>query len=165
MIASPDRTAAFDATAFRAVLGQYATGVTIVTTQTPAGPMGITANSFASVSLDPPLVLWSPARASSRFAAFAAAESFSIHVLKADQRDLCHRFTRGGQGFDQLSYGFSPEGAPILADTLARFDCALHNTHDGGDHLIILGRVLRFAAHPGSPLIFAQGAYAALTAD
>jgi flavin reductase (DIM6/NTAB) family NADH-FMN oxidoreductase RutF len=145
--------------AFRAALGQFATGVTVVTTATADGPQGFTANSFASVSLDPPLILWSPARASSRFAVFAAAQSFSVHVLGADHLDLARRFVRGGAGFAGLPHDVTDEGSPILAGTLARFDCVRHAAHDGGDHLIIVGRVLRFATDPGAPLVFQQGQY------
>ena len=157
--APPAAGSDFDPARLRKAFGQFATGVTVVTATTEFGPVGITANSFTSVSLDPPLVLWSPARSSARFAAFAAAQSFSIHVLASDQADLSARFTRGGAGFDGLNYGRSAEGSPLLPGALARFDCTLHSTHDGGDHLIILGRVLRLETLPGRPLVFAQGAY------
>ncbi len=164
MIQAPPATAGsdFDPARLRHAFGQFATGVTVITTMTESGPVGITANSFTSVSLDPPLVLWSPARASSRFAAFAAARNFSIHVLAEHQADLSARFTRGGAGFDGLAFGRSTEGSPLLPGALARFDCTLHSTHDGGDHLIILGRVLRLDTAPGRPLVFAQGAYVGL---
>lgn len=148
-----------DPRAFRAALGRFATGVTVVTTQTPDGPMGFTANSFASVSLDPALVLWSPARASQRFAVFAQAPFYTIHVLGADQAPMAARFLRGGDGFAGLDCGTAPEGMPILPDVLARYDCAQHATHDGGDHLIVVGRVLRAAMRDGAPLLFSQGAY------
>jgi flavin reductase (DIM6/NTAB) family NADH-FMN oxidoreductase RutF len=145
--------------ALRSALGRFATGVTLVTTATEAGPLGFTANSFASVSLDPPLVLWSPARSSSRFPAFAAARFYTIHVLGAEQFALIGRFARGGVGFEGLPALRSPEGAPLIADPLARFDCEQHATHDGGDHLIIVGRVLRAAFRDGDPLVFSQGRY------
>lgn len=145
--------------ALRTALGRFATGVTLVTTATEAGPLGFTANSFASVSLDPPLVLWSPARSSSRFAAFAAARFYTIHVLAAEQFPLISRFARGGVGFAGLADLRSPEGAPLIAGALARFDCEQHATHDGGDHLIIVGRVLRAAFRDGDPLVFSQGRY------
>lgn len=144
---------------FRDALGRFATGVTIVTTAGAQGPLGFIANSFASVSLDPPLVLWSPARGSSRFAAFAGAQHYSIHVLALDQHPLIARFGRGGAGFAGLDHDISPEGAPVLPGALARFDCQQQATHDGGDHLIIVGRVLRFALRDGAPLVFSQGAY------
>jgi flavin reductase (DIM6/NTAB) family NADH-FMN oxidoreductase RutF len=164
----PDQTLTpdpLDARAFRDALGRFATGVTVVTTQGPDGPMGFTANSFASVSLDPPLVLWSPARASSRFAVFAAARHFAIHVIGAEEADLCSRFVRGGAGFDGLDTQYSPEGIPLIARTLARYECVQHATHDGGDHLVILGRVLRFAVREGAPLLFSQGRYGGFTSS
>jgi flavin reductase (DIM6/NTAB) family NADH-FMN oxidoreductase RutF len=148
-----------DPRAFRAALGRFATGVTVVTTHTPDGPVGFTANSFASVSLDPPLVLWSPARASSRFAIFAQAAFYTIHVLGDAQAPLAARFLRGGEGFAGLDVDLTPEGVPILPGALARFDCAPHATHDGGDHLIVVGRVLRATMRDGTPLVFSQGSY------
>lgn len=148
-----------EARALREAFGAWATGVTIVTVQGPEGPMGFTANSFSSVSLDPPLVLWSPARSSSRFAAFSGAEAFAIHVLRQDQGDWLSRFARGGSGFDGLDWAATPEGLPALTGALARFDCARHAAYDGGDHEIILGRVLRVTTTPGEPLVFSKGRY------
>lgn len=148
-----------NARAFRDALGRFATGVTVVTVDTLEGPMGFTANSFSSVSLDPPLVLWSPARASSRYPFYAAAAFFTIHVLGAEQDDLSRRFSRGGAGFDGLTRETTPEGVPVIPGTLARFDCAHHAAHDGGDHLIVVGRVLRAAFREGPPLLFSQGGF------
>lgn len=145
--------------AFRDALGRFATGVTVVTCATADGPMGFTANSFAAVSLDPALVLWSPAKSSSRFGHYAQTQHYAIHVLEADHADWLTRFGRGGQGFHGLSHEVTPEGIPVIHGALARFDCAQHATHDGGDHLIIVGRVLRAAHRDGAPLVFSQGAY------
>lgn len=136
------------ARAFRDALGAFATGVTVVTTDGPEGPLGITANSFASLSLDPPLVLWSPARSSRRFAAFAGAERFAIHVLAAGQTALAQHFTRTGE--------LPADG---LGPVLARFDCARHAVHEGGDHAIVVGRVLRVWHAPGAPLVFHAGRF------
>lgn len=147
------------ARAFRDALGRFATGVTVVTVDTLEGPMGFTANSFSSVSLEPPLVLWSPARASSRYPYYAAAAFYTIHVLGAEQEDLSRRFSRGGAGFDGLERDTTPEGVPVIPGTLARFDCAHHAAHDGGDHLIVVGRVLRAAFRDGPPLLFSQGGF------
>ena len=155
---TPD-TARDTARALRDALGRYATGVTIVTAQRPQGPVGITANSFTSVSLDPPLVLWCPARRSSRFAAFAEAPTYAIHVLAADQLELCRRFARSGADFADLPSGTTPEGAPILQGVLARFDCRAHAIHDGGDHAILVGQVLRATTREGDPLLFWGGRY------
>lgn len=148
-----------DARAFRDALGRFVTGITVVTTPSLEGPMGFTANSFASVSLDPPLVLWSPAKASMRFPYFAAARHYAIHVLGAEQAELSGRFVRGGTGFDGLEHEINPEGVPVIAGTLARFDCVQAATHEGGDHLIVVGRVLRALFRDGPPLVFSQGAY------
>lgn len=148
-----------DLRGLRDALGRFATGIAVVTISTRDGPMGFTANSFASVSLDPPLVLWSPARSSMRFPYFAAAQHYAIHVLGAEQADLSRRFVRGGAGFDALVHDTNPEGVPVVAGTLARLDCVQVATHEGGDHLIVVGRVLRAVARAGGPLIFSQGTY------
>jgi flavin reductase (DIM6/NTAB) family NADH-FMN oxidoreductase RutF len=159
MIETTISQASEDPKSFREALGRFATGVTVVTIPTLEGPMGFTANSFASVSLDPPLVLWSPARNSARFPFYAAATYFSIHVLGAEQADLCRRFVRGGTGFDNLDHEINAEGVPIIPGTLARFDCAQRATHDGGDHLVIVGLVQRARYREGGPLVFSQGTY------
>lgn len=156
---------AANARAFRDALGRFATGVTVVTTQSPEGPMGFTANSFASVSLDPPLVLWSPAKSSSRFEVYARAQHYSIHILGAGQAPLCQRFVRGGAGFDGLEDCVNAQGVPVIPGVLARFDCVQHATHDGGDHLIILGRVLHCVTQEGTPLVFSLGGYGAFNPE
>ena len=157
--ASPGTSPGDTARAFRDTLGRFATGVTLITTQAPQGPVGFVANSFASVSLDPPLVLWSPAKASARFPLFRDARHYAIHVLAVTQFDLIARFSRQGAGFDGLAHGRNAQGAPVVEGALARFDCEQVATHDGGDHLIILGRVLGFGLQEGAPLVFSQGAY------
>jgi flavin reductase (DIM6/NTAB) family NADH-FMN oxidoreductase RutF len=141
------------ARAFRDALGAFATGVTVITTDGAEGPVGITANSFSSLSLDPPLVLWSPARASRRFELFAQAQRFTIHVLTADQRDLALHFTRQSD---------LPQGG--LGPVLARFDCTRHAVHDGGDHAIVVGRVLRVWHDGGAPLVFHRGQFGGFAA-
>lgn len=145
--------------AFRDALGRFATGVTIVTIPGKHGPIGFTANSFSSLSMDPPLILWAPARASARFELYSAAPHFAVHVLSQDQSDLIKNFHRGGDGFSAITHHHNAEDVPIFPRSLARFDCAQHATHDGGDHLIIVGRVLRFVTGTGAPLVFAQGRY------
>ena len=145
--------------AFRNALGSFTTGVTVVTAMTSDGPIGMTVNSFASVSLDPPLVLWSPAKSSSRYGAFTGARHFAIHVLGADQDHLSAAFTRGGNGFDGIEVRFNDEGVPVLPGTLARFECAEQAQHDAGDHTIIIGRVLRVAHRQGEPLCFSGGRF------
>ena len=153
------RPEAADPKAFRSALGRYATGVTVITCDTPDGPLGMTANSFASVSLDPPLVLWSPARASKRCEAFVTADHFAIHILGEDQKHYCDTFAVGGRDFDQLDWQPSAQNVPLLKTCLARFECDRHAVHDGGDHAIIVGKVTSATVGEGAPLVFAQGAY------
>lgn len=141
---------------FRNALGRFATGVTIVTCQSDHGPLGITANSFASVSLDPPLILWSPAKGSSRHDAFVCADRFVVHVLAADQEHVCHQFTRDGLVFDGLP--LEPEAlAPIIRGCLAHFECSHFAAHDAGDHTIVVGRVEMAEEREGAPLVFSGG--------
>ncbi len=151
--------------AFRDALGAFATGVTVITTRTAAGPLGITANSFASVSLDPPLVLWSPAKASRRFHAFAEARHFAIHVIGADQPEIAAAFARQGDAFDVCPTSNGVEGVPLLEGCLARFECRTVAVHDGGDHAIVVARVLRAASREGEPLVFSSGRYGRFAAD
>ncbi len=142
---------------FRDALGAFATGVTVVTTQTEQGIVGITANSFSSLSLDPPLVLWSPARASSRFAVFERAERFAIHILSADNAELCRHFTRNATPPHDLDD--PTDLAARVPDALAVFDCTREATHDGGDHAIVVGRVQAVLTNPGAPLVFHAGRF------
>lgn len=155
----------FDHRALRDAYGKFATGVTIVTTKTPDGPVGITANSFSTVSLDPPLVLWALGTHSRRFPAFAACQHYAIHVLSAGQADMCSRFARSGSDFDGLGTETNAEGIPLLPNVLARFECEIANRFEGGDHAILLGRVLRMTARAGDPLIFARGRYGRMAED
>jgi len=143
-------------------MGRFATGVTVVTTMTPAGPLGMTVNSFASVSLEPPLVLWSPARKSKRFPAFEAADFFAIHVLAADQRDLATAFALAGDAFEGLDYTAGEGETPLLSGCAARFECRHAAGYDGGDHLIVVGEVLRIEEREVAPLLYHRGAYCGL---
>ncbi|MEM6386770.1 MAG: flavin reductase family protein [Pseudomonadota bacterium] len=142
---------------FRTALSRFATGVTVVTCQSERGPLGITANSFASVSLDPPLVLWSPAKSSSRHAAFVEAERFVIHVLSSDQEEVCRRFTKDGLDFGGLPHDRTIDGVPLITGCLAHFECERFAAHDAGDHTIVIGRVLGAATTPANPLVFSGG--------
>ena len=148
-----------DARAFRDALGRFGTGVTIVTCMTADGPLGITANSFASVSLDPPLVLWSPAKTSSRYPFFMAADHYAIHVVGAEQAGLCRGFARSGDFFAETEWEVGAHGVPLLPGCLSRFECTRVAEHDGGDHSIVLGRVHRVTTRPGAPLLFFGGSY------
>ncbi len=148
----------------RAALGQYATGVAIVATLDGNGrPVGLTVNSFASVSLDPPLVLWSLALTSAALPAFKACSHFAVNVLAAGQKELSIRFaTTGLDRFAGLAWMPGLGGAPLLDDCCAHFECRNETRHEGGDHLIFIGRVERFdhAEHP--PLVFHGGLYRSL---
>ena len=148
---------------FRNALGSFATGVTLVTVQSADGPMAFAANSFASLSLDPALVLWSPAKSSRRFAHYAGAQHYAIHILPATARPLLDRFGRDGLAWDGLPLSRNDDGVPVLDGALARFDCRQHATHDGGDHVIIVGQVLRVTCQMGEPLVFCQGRYGAFS--
>lgn len=148
-----------DGRAFRDALGRFGTGVTVVTCATPNGPLGITANSFASVSLDPPLVLWSPAKSSSRYPFFMAAKHFAIHVVGDDQMELCKGFARDGGAFAQHDWELSARDVPLLNGCLSRFECTTEAVHDGGDHSIIVARVTHVTTRLGNPLMFFGGSY------
>jgi flavin reductase (DIM6/NTAB) family NADH-FMN oxidoreductase RutF len=150
-----------DGRAFRSALGSFATGVAVVTARDADGsPAGITANSFSSVSLDPPLILWSPKLASRRYATFAEAPHFAVHVLARDQQALCDHFVRES-GFGPVPFSSGPEGLPLLEGCLARFLCRQEAVLPGGDHAIILGRVWQAARRDGAPLVFQGGKYGA----
>ncbi len=146
----------------RDALGRFATGVTLITTMTPRGPLGITANSFASLSLNPPLVLWSPARKSSRFAAFEAASHFTVHVLARDQQAIAEHFARHGDGFERFGSIPGLGEAPLLEGCAARLECRHAARFEGGDHLICVGEVLRLSHADRPPLVYHQGAYRGL---
>ncbi|MBW4710693.1 flavin reductase family protein [Roseobacter sp. YSTF-M11] len=146
---------------FRDALGQFTTGVTVVTAQTAQGPIGMTANSFSSISMDPPLVMWSPAKSSSRYAHFAAAKHFAIHVMASEHEEIAMGFARSAQAFDGLDVQLNAQGVPLLGDCLARFECSTYQIHDAGDHAIVLGRVLSAASREGEALIFCQGRFRA----
>jgi flavin reductase (DIM6/NTAB) family NADH-FMN oxidoreductase RutF len=150
---------------FRNALGAFTTGVTVVSVMTSEGPVGITVNSFASVSLDPPLVLWSAAKSSARHDLFTRADHYAIHVLGADQHQLSARFTRGGKGFEGLDWDENEDGAPIISGTLTRFECRRYTLHEAGDHTIVIGRVLRAAQREGEPLCFSRGSFGRFATD
>ena len=150
-----------DSDSFRGALGTFVTGVTIVTTDSAEGPMGIVANSFASVSLDPPLVLWSPAKSSRRFEHFAGSRRFAINVLSADQRDICAAVAKSKTAIRDVPTHLSHCGMPLIDGALATFECNLEATHDAGDHVIIVGLVTKAHHRMGEPLVFHGGKYGA----
>ena len=147
---------------FREALGMFATGVTIVTTRTAEGrPVGLTANSFNSVSLEPPLVLWSLSQAAASLAAFRAGSHYAINVLAADQKALAERFAAKGadrwSGVDSVP---GAGGAPLIAGSAATFECFNRSRYDEGDHVIFVGEVERCTWRPGAaPLLFHGGRF------
>src|SRR5215213_7611295 len=135
---------AIDARAFRNALGAFTTGVTIVTTRDSCGrDVGLTVNSFNSVSLEPPLVLWSLARSSASLAAFVEADYFAVHILGARQEALSNLFAqRGADKFAGIAMRRGHGGVPLLDGCAARFECRTAYRHEGGDHEIFVGEVL-----------------------
>lgn len=161
---SSDALPRFDPKTLRGAFGRFATGLTVVTAASGDGPVGITANSFSSVSLDPPLVLWSIARSSRRFGAFADARFQAIHILGADQMDLGRRFFRDGRDFSGLGTSFGIGSVPLIDGALARFECEIVRRVDCGDHLILIGEVRAMETADGDPLVFSAGRYGTLAA-
>lgn len=149
----------FDTLQLRSALGTFATGVTIITTRSPAGvDVGLTVNSFNAVSLDPALVLWSLDKRSSSLSAFMACTGFTVHVLSASQRGLAERFARkGADKFAGLGVSRSLNGDPVLEGCTARFECRTTQRHEGGDHWIFIGEVLALRNHGRPPLLFHAG--------
>lgn len=149
------------ARSFRNALGMFATGITVVTMRTPAGePIGLTVNSFNSVSLDPPLIVWSLANDLPSRALFEACEYYAINVLAADQEAVSQRFaSRLGDRFAGLGFDHGLGGAPLLHGCCARFECRNTTRHEGGDHTVFISEVVRFDRTPADPLIYFGGAY------
>ncbi|HEY8051920.1 MAG TPA: flavin reductase family protein [Steroidobacteraceae bacterium] len=151
-------TTALSARDLRDAFGLFATGVTIVTATRPDGSLfGMTANSFTSVSLEPPLILWCLANNSSGVAAFSAGAAFAVHVLCHEQRELALRFSR--RTADRF------EGHPQLSGALCRFDCRVQTLQAAGDHLIVIGEVLGIERKPGTALAFHTGRFGSFRAD
>lgn len=155
----------FDAREFRNALGNFATGVTIITTTTETGePVGLTANSFNSVSLDPPLILWSLAKTSASVPVFEQTEHWNVHILSVDQEPLSNLFaSKGADKFANLSLDKGITEAPLLPGCTARLQCRSAFQYDGGDHIILVGEVLNFDTSDKPPLAFLGGKYALTT--
>jgi len=155
-------TRAADADWFRQVLGQYPTGVSVVTGIAPDGaPAGLAVGSFTSVSLDPPLVAFLPATSSSSWPKIAPGKKFCVNILGADQESVCGAFaSKAADKFAGLSWRPAASGAPILDGAVAWVDCELEAVHEAGDHLIVVGRVVDLdIERPALPLLFFQGGY------
>jgi len=156
-----DSDPATDPRAFRRCLAQFATGVNVVTTQVGHERVGITANSFASLSLDPPLVLWSIGKTSRSFASFERCSHFAVNILAADQIEVSRIFSGPETNkFAHLAWSPGVTTSPVIDGALGIIECSKEASYEGGDHLLFVGRVKRFARYEGTPLIFAQGRYA-----
>lgn len=149
---------------FRNALGCFGTGVCVVTAATSSGPIGLTINSFASVSLDPPLILWSLDRASDRMEAFQIVDQFAVNILKDSQKELASRLAKkGAHAVPEDSLDPGPYDVPIIHDALAHFICKVEARHDGGDHVIFIGRVEKFHYEDqGRPLLYYRGGFRTL---
>jgi flavin reductase (DIM6/NTAB) family NADH-FMN oxidoreductase RutF len=162
-LTTPDAASApFSTDELRAALGQFATGVTIITAAPAGQPLvGLTANSFNSVSLNPPLVLWSLSAHSSSLQGFLQAGHYAINVLAADQRELAERFARKGvDRFDGVAWRPGLSGAPVIDGAVAVFECAHRHQHREGDHLIFVGQVAHCQRRVGAaPLVFQGGRF------
>jgi 4-hydroxyphenylacetate 3-hydroxylase, reductase component len=159
----------FDSKGFRDAMGAFPTGIAVVTAASQEmSHIGITVNSFTSVSLEPPLVLWCIDRRSRRYPHFAQAPGFTVSILASGHREVSARLARAGEhNLDGISLIPTTLGPPALADSLAVFECARESVQDAGDHAILIGRVLRFARHDGAgaPLVYFRGRYGALAQD
>jgi len=146
----------------RYVLSKFATGVTVVSTIDCDGkPIGMTANSFTSVSLDPPLVLWSIGINQPSYDAFLKAKGYSVSILSKDQKDICDLFSSPIENkFSDIDYTLTDNGFPIIQKSLAWFDCLKWNNYPGGDHQILVGEIKNFYADENDPLIFWNGSLA-----
>lgn len=153
---------AIDTRALRDALSSFATGVTIVTTADVTGePIGMTASSFNSVSMEPPLILWSVTKTALSAPVFQNAKHFAVHVLAANQMSLSNRFARSGEDkFDGVDYQVDENDVPQLTGVLTRFDCDTWSVYEGGDHWIIVGEVKTMETQKGEGLVFSGGAYA-----
>ena len=150
-----------DPATFRTVLGHFATGVAIVTAIDGDEPVGMACNSFTSVSLEPPLVLFCAAKSSSTWPRIQASGKWAANILDDDGEEICRLFAqKGADRFARIAYTLGRTGSPILEDALAFVDCETIAEHDAGDHVIVVGRVLELGYQPeGKPLLFYRGGY------
>jgi len=154
-------TSDIDPKDLRQVFGRFGTGVTVITTRAPDGTLiGVTVNSFNTVSLEPPIVLWSLSITSPSLELFRAAGHFAVNVLTLDQLDLSRRFSRPAENkFAGVDFSNGLDGAPLLAGCAATIECAVLNEHLVGDHVLFLGQVKRYAYEHAAPLLFFNGKY------
>jgi 3-hydroxy-9,10-secoandrosta-1,3,5(10)-triene-9,17-dione monooxygenase reductase component len=151
----------FDGAHFRTTLGHFATGITIVTGIDGGEPVGLTCQSFTSVSLDPPLIAFAPGKNSSSWPRIRGSGAFCVNVLTEEQEDICRVFaTSGADKFRGVGWRPAETGSPVIDDSLAWLDCRIVEEHDAGDHVIVVGRVLELdSRRKGRPLLFYRGGY------
>jgi len=151
---------------YREALGRFTTGVAVVTCAGDGmGPVGVTVNSFSSLSLDPPLILWCLDKGSDRSDVFSGCDDFVVNVLSDDQQDLSVRFAEVGQhDFSGIRHEDGVLGVPVLPDALAVLECTVEARHDGGDHMIYVGRVREMSSRDGDPLLYFRGRYRSIKA-
>lgn len=155
-----------DSENFRTVLGHFATGVVIVTSSTDGEPVGLTAQSFSALSLQPPLVLFCVAHTSTTWPRFRDTGRFCVHVLGDHQEKVCRNFAvSGADKFAGVDWEWNEAGNPVISDCIAYIDCRLHNVHEEGDHHIVIGEVLDlYLGTKADPLLFFQGTFRRLLA-
>ena len=146
----------------RNALGCYLTGVTVITATSSKKLIGVTANSFSSVSLDPPLVLWSIDKKSSRYRIMIDADNYAINVLSSNQAKVALDFVKNKDPFKKIKFHLSKNQVPIIENSLAVFECQKKDVFDGGDHSIILGKVLKYSFFEKKPLFFYKGDFGTL---
>jgi flavin reductase (DIM6/NTAB) family NADH-FMN oxidoreductase RutF len=152
-----------DTAHFRAVLGHFASGIAVITGMEGETPVGLTCQSFFSLSLDPPLVAFAPSKTSTSWPRIQGSGAFCVNVLTAEQEELCRLFAQSGADkFKGVGFRPASTGSPMLADSLAWIDCRIEATYEAGDHLIVVGLVVEMghtSVHPARPLLFYRGGY------
>lgn len=158
-----------DPRTFRNVLGQFCTGITVITTVHEGAPVGFACQSFAALSLDPPLVLFCPTKQSRSWSAIEASGTFCVNILHENQKDVSARFgSREPDKFAGMEWAPSTLGSPIIEGSLAHLDCSVHSVHDGGDHFVVFGSVHSLSDVPKKkprPLLFYHGQYTGIEPD
>jgi 3-hydroxy-9,10-secoandrosta-1,3,5(10)-triene-9,17-dione monooxygenase reductase component len=151
---------AFDQARFREVLGHFATGITIVTATEEGAPVGFSCQSFAALSLDPPMVILAPAKSSTSWPRIARAGAFCVNILGEHQEAVCRAFAvSGGNKFDGVEWTPGVTGAPLIDGSLATIECTLGAIYEGGDHELVTGHVVDMEIGEGSPLIFYRSGF------
>ena len=151
-----------DSAHYRQVLGHFASGVTVITALHDDEPVGLAANSFSSVSLDPPLVLFCAGYSSTTWPRISAAGHFCVNVLSSEQEAVARQFSGKGDKYEGIGWTRGLSGAPVLNGALAWIDCVIDAVHEAGDHAVVIGRVVALDATDGRPLTYFRGGYGTL---